>query len=66
MRIHCPGQPGHGSLLLDNTAGEKARKILDRFYDLREQERKKLDDDPSLSTGDVTSINLTVIRVSIR
>ncbi|KAF2904641.1 hypothetical protein ILUMI_01525 [Ignelater luminosus] len=23
LHIHCPGQPGHGSLLLDNTAGEK-------------------------------------------
>ncbi|KAF2893961.1 hypothetical protein ILUMI_12211 [Ignelater luminosus] len=66
IRIHCPGQTGHGSLLLDNTAGEKVRKILDKFYDLREQEKKKLDDDPSLNTGDVSTINLTVIEGGVQ
>lgn len=63
MILHCPGQPGHGSLLLDNTAGEKVRKILDKFYEFREQERKKLDD-PNVTIGDVTTVNLTIMEVS--
>ncbi|KAF2886328.1 hypothetical protein ILUMI_19845 [Ignelater luminosus] len=66
MRIHCSGQPGHGSLLLDNTAGEKVMKILDRFYDLREQEKRKLDNDLSLNFGDVTAINLTVVEGGVQ
>lgn len=65
LRIHCQGQAGHGSLLLDNTAGEKVRVILDKFYEFREQEKKKLDDDPNLNTGDVTSVNLTIVEVSL-
>ncbi|KAF2893524.1 hypothetical protein ILUMI_12649 [Ignelater luminosus] len=65
MIIHCPGQPGHGSLLLDNTAGEKARKILDKFYEFREQERRKLED-PNVTTGDVTTVNLTIMKGGVQ
>lgn len=65
MHIHCPGHPGHGSLLLDNTAGEKVRKLLDRFYEFREQEQKKLRDNPSFTIGDVTTVNLTQLKVRI-
>ncbi|KAF2886891.1 hypothetical protein ILUMI_19282, partial [Ignelater luminosus] len=61
LDLHCPGQPGHGSLLLDNTAGEKAKKILDKFYEFREQERKKLEN-PNVTTGDVTTVNLTIMK----
>ncbi|KAF2895249.1 hypothetical protein ILUMI_10922 [Ignelater luminosus] len=64
--IHCPGQPGHGSLLLDNTAGEKTRKILNKFYKFREQEKKKLQENPNLTLGDVTSVNLTMIEGGVQ
>lgn len=64
MNVHCPGQPGHGSLLLDNTAGEKASKMLDKFYEFRDHEKKKLED-PSLTSGDVTAVNLTIMEVLI-
>lgn len=63
MVIHCPGQPGHASLLLENTAGEKVRKISNRFYEFREQEKRKLEEDPNLVLGDVTSVNLTIMEV---
>ncbi|KAL0880830.1 hypothetical protein ABMA27_002014 [Loxostege sticticalis] len=61
MHIHCPGQPGHGSLLLPNTAGEKLRYIIDQFMDLRKQQKKILDSDSKLTIGDVTSVNMTQI-----
>ena len=65
MFIHCPGTPGHGSLLLPDTAGEKVRIIIDRFMDFREQEKKKLQSNPSLTVGDVTTVNLTQLKVII-
>jgi len=63
MLVHCPGTTGHGSLLLPDTAGEKVRIIIDHFMDFREQEKKKLDSDPSLKIGDVTTVNLTQLKV---
>ncbi|KAF2893962.1 hypothetical protein ILUMI_12212 [Ignelater luminosus] len=62
---------------LDKLAIENFREYLrmpsvhpdvnyDKFYDLREQEKKKLDDDPSLNPGDVTTINLTVIKGGVQ
>jgi aminoacylase len=35
LKIHCSGRPGHGSLLLDNTAGEKATHILNKLFAFR-------------------------------
>jgi len=63
MLVHCPGTTGHGSLLLTDTAGEKVRIIIDHFMDFREQEKKKLASDPNLNIGDVTSVNLTQLKV---
>lgn len=59
-----PGQPGHGSLLLDNTSGEKVAYILNKFYEFRKGEQKKLNDNPTFTVGDVTTVNLTQIHVS--
>lgn len=61
--MHCPGTPGHGALLLPDTAGEKVRIIIDRFMDFRQQEKEKLDLDPSLTIGGITSVNLTQLKV---
>nr|XP_012218382.1 PREDICTED: aminoacylase-1 isoform X2 [Linepithema humile] len=60
VEINCAGNPGHGSIMLDNTAGEKLRVIIDRFTDLRTVEKSKLKD-PKIKLGDVTSVNLTKI-----
>lgn len=63
-RIHfkCSGTTGHGSLLHKNTAGEKIRILIDRMMDFREQEVRKLENNPDWTVGDVTTINLTVIK----
>ncbi|KAK4875016.1 hypothetical protein RN001_011438 [Aquatica leii] len=64
--IHCPGQPGHGSLLLDNTPGEKIRYLIDKFSDFRAQEKHKLDTNPNLTIGDVTTVNLTMLKGGVQ
>ncbi|GBP34800.1 Aminoacylase-1 [Eumeta japonica] len=66
LDIRCPGTSGHGSLILPNTAGEKIRYMIDKLMDLRAQEKKKLDDDPRLTVGDVTTVNLTKLRGGVQ
>lgn len=66
VHIHCPGTPGHGSLLLPDTAGEKVRCVLDSFMDFRAIEKDRLDSNPSLNIGDVTTINLTRVKGGIQ
>ena len=62
VEVECQGTPGHGSILHDNTAGEKIRVIIDRFMDFRAKEKEKLKD-PEKQLGDVTTINLTQLKV---
>lgn len=49
-------------MLHENTAGEKLRHILDRMMDYRTVQAKKLKNNPELSIGDVTTVNLTIIK----
>ncbi|KAF5289254.1 hypothetical protein FQA39_LY15184 [Lamprigera yunnana] len=64
--IHCTGTPGHGSLLIENTAGEKVRYLLNKFYEFRTQEREKLRNNPTIHLGDVTSVNVTLIEGGVQ
>ncbi|KAG5898148.1 hypothetical protein JTB14_034004 [Gonioctena quinquepunctata] len=66
MHIHCPGQPGHGSLLLENTAGEKVTYLLNKLFEFRKQQQQKLKDNPTWTIGDVTTINLTQMRGGVQ
>ncbi|XP_063705600.1 aminoacylase-1-like isoform X2 [Culicoides brevitarsis] len=60
------GNTGHGSLLLENTPGEKLRVLLDKMMDFRDQECQKLVNDPNLTVGDVTTVNLTQIKGGVQ
>lgn len=66
FKLHCPGQTGHGALLLDNTAGEKVRYLIDKFSDFRAEEKKKLETNASLTIGDVTSVNITTLKGGVQ
>lgn len=61
VTIHCPGTAGHGSLLLENTSGEKLRVVIDHFMDFRESEARKYKG--ILHLGDITTVNLTRLKV---
>lgn len=66
IHFKCKGTTGHGSLLLKNTAAEKIRYLIDRFLDLRQLEVQKLENNPELSVGDVTTVNLTMLKGGIQ
>lgn len=53
-------------MLLENTPGEKLRVLLDRMMDFRDHEYQKLKKNPELTTGDVTTVNLTQITGGIQ
>lgn len=61
MVITCTGQTGHGSILHDNTAGEKLQFIINKFMNWREFEKIKLRNS-NLGQGDVSTVNLTMIN----
>ncbi|KAG4068365.1 hypothetical protein HA402_007885 [Bradysia odoriphaga] len=62
----CNGTAGHGSLLLKNTSGEKVNYILNKMTEFRSREAKKLDENPDLTIGDVTTVNLTMIEGGVQ
>lgn len=62
VHIKCPGNAGHGSILKENTAGEKLRIVADKFMDFRALEKEKLKD-PKVQIGDVITINMTQVYV---
>ncbi|XP_050531858.1 aminoacylase-1-like isoform X2 [Daktulosphaira vitifoliae] len=61
LKIKCTGSPGHGSLLHENTAGEKLHFIINKFMNWRDIEKLRLKNS-DLGIGDVTSINLTMLE----
>lgn len=64
MKFHCTGEPGHGCILLPNTAGEKVRYLMDKLYDFRAKEKLEFDTKPAVQHGDITAINVTMLEVS--
>uniref|UniRef100_A0A8C5APL0 N-acyl-aliphatic-L-amino acid amidohydrolase n=1 Tax=Gadus morhua TaxID=8049 RepID=A0A8C5APL0_GADMO len=58
ITIHCPGNPGHGSRFVENTAAEKLRSIINSFMDFRETEKQS----QCFTLGDVTTVNMTMVQ----
>ncbi|XP_049529285.1 aminoacylase-1A-like [Anopheles darlingi] len=64
--FNISGTPGHGSLLLKGTAGQKAHFIIDKLMRFREQEVKRLENNPDFTIGDVTTVNLTIMKGGVQ
>ncbi|KAG7272975.1 hypothetical protein CRUP_021480 [Coryphaenoides rupestris] len=62
ITIHCPGNPGHGSRFVENTAAEKLRNIINSFMDFREKEKLRLNMSQCFTLGDVTTVNMTMVN----
>lgn len=60
------GTPGHGSLLLKNTAGEKVSHILQRFIEYRKTQVERLNSDPEFTIGDVTTVNICILSGGVQ
>lgn len=61
-----PGVPGHGSMMLKNTAGEKVQKLLERFINFRDSQMKRLDENSKLTVVDVTTLNITKLSGGVQ
>jgi len=66
IQITCPGNPGHGSMLLENTAAQKAQYVINKLLGFREEEKARLESDPKLKLGDVTTVNLTMMSGGVQ
>ncbi|TKS71374.1 Aminoacylase-1A [Collichthys lucidus] len=62
ITVHCPGSPGHGSRFVENTAAEKLRHVMNCFLDFREKEKHRLNTSECFTLGDVTTVNMTMVK----
>lgn len=53
-------------MLHEKTAGEKIRHIIDRCMDYRAEQVQILKENAELSVGDVTTVNLTILRGGVQ
>uniref|UniRef100_A0A8C1X2F3 N-acyl-aliphatic-L-amino acid amidohydrolase n=1 Tax=Cyprinus carpio TaxID=7962 RepID=A0A8C1X2F3_CYPCA len=51
ITVHCPGSPGHGSRFVENTAAEKLVSVF-----------RKLNTSECFTLGDVTTVNMTMVK----
>ncbi|XP_010588065.1 aminoacylase-1 isoform X1 [Loxodonta africana] len=62
VQITCTGKPGHGSRFIEDTAAEKLHKVVSSILAFREKEKQRLQSNPHLKLGAVTSVNLTKLE----
>ncbi|XP_074139481.1 aminoacylase-1 isoform X3 [Sminthopsis crassicaudata] len=62
LQVTSSGNPGHGSRFIENTAAEKLHKVVTSVLKFRKQEQQRLQSNPSLALGAVTSVNLTILQ----
>ncbi|GLH01414.1 Aminoacylase-1 [Gryllus bimaculatus] len=65
LEFICRGNPGHGSMLMDNPAAQRVRVILDRLLDYRESEKARLKH-PLMDQGKVTCVNVTMLQGGVQ
>lgn len=58
----CSGHTGHGSMNFKNTAGEKLSFIMQKMYEFRKTQVDKMESNPKLEEGDISSVNLTALN----
>jgi len=58
IKIRCPGNPGHGSRFVENTAAEKVNYMMNKLLGWRKQEEDRMKAG-NLLLGEVTTVNVT-------
>lgn len=66
FEVVCKGKPGHGSLFIEDNAGEKLRRVINSALQLRDAEESRLKSNENLALGDVTTVNLTMIEGGVQ
>ncbi|KAL1782616.1 aminoacylase-1 [Sigmodon hispidus] len=62
IRVTSTGKPGHASRFIEDTAAEKLHKAVSSILAFREKEKQRLQANPHLKEGAVTSVNLTKLE----
>ena len=62
----CRGSTGHASLFHKNTTFEKIQFLMNKFLSFRKSEEQRLENNPNLTIGDVTTVNITTINGGIQ
>ncbi|KAI2529920.1 aminoacylase 1 [Homo sapiens] len=62
VRVTSTGRPGHASRFMEDTAAEKLHKVVNSILAFREKEWQRLQSNPHLKEGSVTSVNLTKLE----
>jgi aminoacylase len=66
LELNVPGNTGHGSRFIEKTAAEKLQRLINKFLGFREEQKKILHSNCScMKLGDITSVNLTMIKGGI-
>lgn len=66
MEVTFTGNPGHGSKFIENTAVEKLHKFMTSALAFRADQKAKLDAHPELNIGNVTTLNITIIKGGVQ
>ena len=66
VKFRCPGNPGHGSRFIENTAGEKVQYLMNKLLNFRKEQKKIYDSDDNLTLGDVTTVNMTYMSGGVQ
>ncbi|KAI8054103.1 hypothetical protein BDF22DRAFT_682981 [Syncephalis plumigaleata] len=70
FKLHAYGNTGHGSQFIQNTASEKLMSAINEFMLFRKQQEDLLKngkhDGKQMTLGDVTTINLTVLKGGVQ
>ncbi|XP_016045560.2 aminoacylase-1B isoform X1 [Erinaceus europaeus] len=62
VRVTSTGKPGHGSQFIEDTAAEKLHKVVSSILAFRQKEQQRLQSNPRLTLGSVTSVNLSKLE----
>lgn len=66
MEFTCHGITGHGSILFENTTGEKINYLINKFMEKRQIEFDNMRNLNLTSYANVTSINLTILKGGVQ
>ncbi|XP_037031210.1 aminoacylase-1A-like [Bradysia coprophila] len=66
MEFTCHGVTGHGSILFENTTGEKIAHLISRFMERRQVEMDNMRNSNATTYANVTSINLTMLKGGVQ
>jgi len=66
VQFKCKGNPGHGSRFIENTAASKVQYLMNKLLGFRDEQEKIYNADDTLTLGDVTTVNLTMMSGGVQ